>query len=558
MAGAAQALTNQAEATRGLLDGARRDFATLAEAIAKDDLQARAAFDLHQPLIEALGDAMARVLGESGLLYDGSPRTHHLVVAGLQEGPAIVSLLGQLRTLGSTALANKGATPMDLNQIASLHAQLGNRQRAFKANLEAAAEHGTPMAGHDAVAQAMAAALDLTRKNFLGFEADWSASKDEYFAVQAAAIERQTRLTHDTAQAIAATLDMSADAIKRRIAVLGAGLALLLGCGGALLWSSVRRISIDADRALAFTERLAGGHLDAAAGGGVSPHSRNELDRLMQSLELLRLQWADSIRNVRQSVSHTRHAAGEIAHGNEDLSSRTERTSASLRRSASELQQVTDGLRLTATSAQRALDVAITAEQAAARGGEVVAGFMSTMEDIVAGARRISEITGVIDGIAFQTNILALNAAVEAARAGEQGKGFAVVATEVRSLAHRSAQAAREIKALIVSSTHRAEDGAARVADAGQAMSDIRADVKQLGALIREISSATGGQSDGLVNVNAAIGRLEVMTQQNAALVEQSAAATQDLREQAAELANAVEAFRLDDMLVGTETPVNR
>ena len=557
MAAAAQALAGQAEATRRPLDEARRQFAQLAAAVARDDLQARAAFDQHQPPIDALADTMARLLAESGLLYDGAPRTHHLVIAGLQEGPAIVSLLGQLRTLGSTALANKGATPLDLNQIAALHAQLVHRLRFFQANVAAAQDHhaaaeddhaaaqGDHAAGQQPVARAMEAALALTQKNFLGFEADWSAPKDEYFAVLGTAIERQTQLAHDTARAIAATLDASSRRIEQRILALGSSFALLLAFGGALLWSSVRRISIDADHALAFTERLAAGRLDEGAGPAVRVGSRNELDRLVQSLEALRLRWADSIRGVRQAVTHTRDAAGEIAQGNEDLSSRTEQASARLQQSAAALQQVTDALRETAASAQSARELAAAAETAAARGGAVVADVVATMEEIVGGARRVGEIIGVIDGIAFQTNILALNAAVEAARAGEQGRGFAVVAAEVRALAQRSAQAAREIKALIGQSTDHAEAGAQRVADAGQAMAAIGDGIHRLGGLIRGISAAAAGQSEGLAEVNDAIGRLEGMTQENAALVEQGTAAAHSLRGQALQLAQAVEAFRL-------------
>ena len=564
MAAAAQALAGQAEATRRPLDEARRQFAQLAAAVARDDLQARAAFDQHQPPIDALADTMARLLAESGLLYDGAPRTHHLVIAGLQEGPAIVSLLGQLRTLGSTALANKGATPLDLNQIAALHAQLVHRLRFFQVNVAAAQGHhaaaeddhaatkddhaaaqGDHAAGQQPVARAMEAALALTQKNFLGFEADWSAPKDEYFAVLGTAIERQTQLAHDTARAIAATLDASSRRIEQRILALGSSFALLLAFGGALLWSSVRRISIDADHALAFTERLAAGRLDEGAGTAVRVGSRNELDRLVQSLEALRLRWADSIRGVRQAVTHTRDAAGEIAQGNEDLSSRTEQASARLQQSAAALQQVTDALRETAASAQSARALAAAAETAAARGGAVVADVVATMEEIVGGARRVGEIIGVIDGIAFQTNILALNAAVEAARAGEQGRGFAVVAAEVRALAQRSAQAAREIKALIGQSTDHAEAGAQRVADAGQAMAAIGDGIHRLGGLIRGISAAAAGQSEGLAEVNDAIGRLEGMTQENAALVEQGTAAAHSLRGQALQLAQAVEAFRL-------------
>jgi methyl-accepting chemotaxis protein len=541
------ALRHQSAATRHPFEAATQGFATLAQGIAKDDLQARAAFDQHEPLLEGLAAAMARTLAESGLLFDRAPRTHFHIVAGLQEGPAIVSLLGQLRSLGASALANKGATQLDLNQIAALHAQIGNRQRFFEHNLRAAAEHDADVGERESITAAMTQALTLTEKNFLGIEADWSAPKDDYYRVMGAAIEHQVRLTNEIARSIEATLSATENGIDRRIVAVGIGLALLLACGGTLLVSSVRRISIDADRALAVTQSLAAGRLDITSDVQARADSRNELDRLMLSLDSLRLQWAASIREVRQAVSQTSHAAAGIAHGNQDLSVRTEEASANLQQSASALQAVTQALCETAASAQAANALASSAEASAARGGGVVADVVATMDEIVASARRIADISGVIDAIAFQTNILALNAAVEAARAGEEGRGFAVVAGEVRTLAQRSAHAAQEIKSLVGSSTERAEAGARRAADAGRAMIDISGEVQRVSEIIRTISVATASQSDQLGRVNDAVDQLESMTQQNAALVEQSAAAAQSLDAQAQQLAHAVAVFTVHE-----------
>jgi methyl-accepting chemotaxis protein len=226
---------------------------------------------------------------------------------------------------------------------------------------------------------------------------------------------------------------------------------------------------------------------------------------------------------------------------------RTEEASANLQQSASALQAVTQALCDTAASAQAANALASSAEASAARGGGVVADVVATMNEIVASARRIADISGVIDAIAFQTNILALNAAVEAARAGEEGRGFAVVAGEVRTLAQRSAHAAQEIKSLVGSSTERAEAGARRAADAGRAMIDISGEVQRVSEIIRTISVATASQSDQLGRVNDAVDQLESMTQQNAALVEQSAAAAQSLDAQAQQLAHAVAVFTVHE-----------
>ncbi|MBY0234988.1 MAG: hypothetical protein K2W93_08405, partial [Burkholderiaceae bacterium] len=212
---------------------------------------------------------------------------------------------------------------------------------------------------------------------------------------------------------------------------------------------------------------------------------------------------------------------------------------------AASMAQLTGTVRQTAESAVTANQLANSAAEVARRGGTVVAQVVSTMEDISASSRRITDIIGTIDGIAFQTNILALNAAVEAARAGEQGRGFAVVASEVRSLAQRSAEAAKEIKTLIGASAERVESGTQLVQNAGATMSDIVASVQRVSDIIAEISTASREQSDGINQVNSAVGQLDQMTQQNAALVEESAAAAESLRDQSGRLASAISVFRL-------------
>lgn len=209
------------------------------------------------------------------------------------------------------------------------------------------------------------------------------------------------------------------------------------------------------------------------------------------------------------------------------------------------MEQLTSTVRNSADAARQANQLAASAAQIASRGGEVVSQVVSTMDEINHSSKKINDIIGVIDGIAFQTNILALNAAVEAARAGEQGRGFAVVAGEVRNLAQRSAQAAKEIKGLIGASVERVEAGSRLVADAGQTMSEIVGSVQRVSDIIGEITAAAGEQSDGIAQVNTAVSQLDQMTQQNAALVEQSAAAAQSLKEQAARLAETVQVFQL-------------
>jgi methyl-accepting chemotaxis protein len=249
---------------------------------------------------------------------------------------------------------------------------------------------------------------------------------------------------------------------------------------------------------------------------------------------------------VRQGTEAISAASTQIASGNMDLSNRTEQQAASLERTASSMEALTSIVRRNTDSAAKANQLAASASQVAGEGGAVVAEVVSTMKHIDASSRRVVDIIGVIDSIAFQTNILALNAAVEAARAGEQGRGFAVVAAEVRSLAQRSAGAAREIKTLIGDSVSQVEAGSKLVERAGATMQDVVASVKRVTDIVAEISQASQAQSEGIVSVTGTIQEMDASTQQNAALVEQAAAAAESMRSQAAQLEQTVSLFKLN------------
>jgi methyl-accepting chemotaxis protein len=298
-------------------------------------------------------------------------------------------------------------------------------------------------------------------------------------------------------------------------------------------------------RNLRGASEVAGRLADGDLGARFAIDTRDELGDLSRSLDRMCEAFAKMIGDIRKTSESVSVASSEIAQGNAELSSRTEQQAGNLQQTAASMEQLSATVKNNANTARQANQLAASASEVAARGGQAVGQVVSTMSEIQTSSRKIAEIIGVIDGIAFQTNILALNAAVEAARAGEQGRGFAVVAGEVRNLAQRSAQAAREIKLLISDSVQKVDSGSRQVTEAGQTMRDIVDQVKRVADLIGEITSATLEQDSGIGQVNSAVTQLDQMTQQNAALVEQSAAAAESLKLQAARLAQAVAIFKL-------------
>ncbi|WP_436104187.1 methyl-accepting chemotaxis protein [Massilia sp. LjRoot122] len=341
----------------------------------------------------------------------------------------------------------------------------------------------------------------------------------------------------------------AAKAEFRSLGITMAGLVLLSIGLSLMVTMLVRRAMLADIRSIAtVVNDLADGRLRASgtAGGG-----RDEIADTSRALDHSITRLDGALRSILSSVRSIDTASKEIASGNLDLSTRTELQAGSLEQTASTMEELTTAVKENANNARLASNLAAEAQQLASNGGQAVGRAVATMESIQASSRKIVEITGVIDGISFQTNLLALNAAVEAARAGEQGRGFAVVAAEVRTLAQRSAAAAREIKALIADSVKIIEDGSASVSEAGASMGDIVASVKQVNDIIGRISIASTEQADGIAEVNKAVGQMDGMTQQNAALVEEAAAAAESLHEQTVNLAKAVSIFKFD----GIEAP---
>ena len=332
-------------------------------------------------------------------------------------------------------------------------------------------------------------------------------------------------------------------AARQRALVLSlAGMLLVLAAGVALAALLARSMARPLAQAVGMAQAIAAGDLRAAA----QSDRRDEFGQLQAALATMVQKLRAVVGEVRGGIESVSTASQQIAAGNHDLSGRTEQAAANLEQTAASMEELTGTVTQSTDTAHRARQLASGAAQAASRGGEVMDEVVASMGQISGSSRRIGDIIGTIDGIAFQTNILALNAAVEAARAGEQGRGFAVVASEVRNLAQRSAQAAREIKTLIGASVDTVDTGARQVSQAGQAMGEIVSSVRQVADLIAEIHAASSEQRDGISQVNQAVSQLDQMTQQNAALVEESSAAATALRDQAVRLSQAISLFRLD------------
>ena len=312
--------------------------------------------------------------------------------------------------------------------------------------------------------------------------------------------------------------------------------------GMLLSWRLTVGITLPLVQAVKLTESVAAGDLTSP----IEVNSKDETGQLMQALKTMQASLARVVGEVRQGTNTIAAASSQIAAGNMDLSSRTEQQASSLEETAASMEELTSTVKQNADNARQANQLAVSASSVALKGGSVVSQVVGTMGAINASSKKIVDIIGVIDGIAFQTNILALNAAVEAARAGEQGRGFAVVAAEVRNLAQRSAAAAKEIKTLIGDSVDKVEEGSKQVLEAGKTMDEIVDSVKRVTDIMAEITAASQEQTQGIEQINQAITQMDQVTQQNAALVEEAAAAAASLQEQAAGLSEVVSVFKID------------
>ncbi|MDD0815917.1 methyl-accepting chemotaxis protein [Curvibacter sp. HBC28] len=420
-------------------------------------------------------------------------------------------------------------------QLAKLVESLGQTQRSpeEQASLALVLQQGREIGQLIGKLQAMKQSGELARA-VLGVSKELKPKVDEQLKAMDAHLSRVEQGAREQALAF--------EQQRHRIEMLALALAALaIGLGFVVALSVGRRIAAAITVCLNTAQAIASGDLTRPA------HSErnDELGDLVRALETMRSTLSSTLHTIQQSGSLVASASNHIASGNQDLQRRTEDSAAHLQSTAEAMAHLQQGLSHSAASAASAHQLATQATQAAGRGGQVVGQVTATMDTISEASRRITDIVGVIDGIAFQTNILALNAAVEAARAGEQGRGFAVVASEVRTLAQRSASAAREIKGLITSNVERVEAGTLQVKDASAAMDEIVACVHRVSQTISEISATTAEQSQGITGVNTGLGQLDAMTRDNAHLVDEATQAADSLQQEAHHLAGAVSRFHL-------------
>jgi methyl-accepting chemotaxis protein len=469
---------------------------------------------------------------------------HH--VAGLKKGAEISAHFGTAIQEWKNVLL-RGKDPKDMEKYWDAHSKEMNEVARLVQELDQTVDDKSPLQAHvTLLATELKSAQEGYRQAFEAYKAagnDFSAGDKAAKGKDRAAAESLQKLREELSNAEkGATADAIAEATAAtRIALIVMVLVSVVSMAGAL-WLA-RRIIAPIAEAVGLSEKVARGDLTMP----IQATTTDEIGVLLASLQTMQSSLSKLVVNVRRGSEGVATASAEIAHGNNDLSARTEQQASALEQTAASMEELGTTVKQNAESARHANQLAQSASTIAVDGGNVVSQVVETMRDINASSRKISDIISVIDGIAFQTNILALNAAVEAARAGEQGRGFAVVASEVRSLAGRSADAAKEIKSLINASVERVEHGSTLVDKAGVTMTEVVSSIKRVTDIMGEISAASTEQSNGVAQVGEAVTHMDQATQQNAALVEQMAAAASSLKSQAQELVHLVDEFRVND-----------
>ncbi len=525
---------------------AMQRWRSLDKALGSGELKsAERSTDLHTEWIASLLALSDRLVEEFGLTLVPDRESNALVDASFLHMPRAAEMLGRMRAFGTTALVDKNLSYGGRASLAAMKERLDERLAEVDHSLALAysADPALKSRLEARVAEMkarVAASIAVVDQRLIGAQ-QLDLASNEYYDGISATIDTLYAFD-ETATAVLSALFESRVAELRHtaFAVVGA-LAAILAASLALMVLFVRSLTVPVAEAVSMARSIADGDL----GVTLQPRGDNEIGQLVHALVAMKDRIGEVVADVRSHAESVAAASAQIAQGNADLSSRTEQQASTLEQTAASMEELSATVEQNADNARRADELARGASEVAASGGQVVGEVVDTMKEINDSSRRIADIINVIDGIAFQTNILALNAAVEAARAGEQGRGFAVVAGEVRNLAQRSADAAREIKALIGASVERVERGSKLVDRAGATMQDVVASIRRVTELMSEISSASAEQSAGVAQVGEAVTQMDHATQHNAALVEESAAAAASLETQAQQLLRAVAVFRL-------------
>ncbi len=525
---------------------AQKTWQGLADVVANRSIPGPESFKRHTELVATLLAALDEITVVSGLARDPEAGSFHLISAVFKYLPSTTESLGQMRALGSLYLTRGNAQPDELARLNAIATGAQASLRAAGKELGRAAQNDeriqAAMGDSQQMAQASAeSAIQLVQQRVINAN-ELTFPATEYFAQTTRAIDDQFATIDRAFQALDTVLKERAADNTRQLALISAVIALTGGLGIWVMVAVSRATHQGMSQALQVAQAISSGDLSTR----IQAQSRDEVGELLTALGAMNASLARVVSEVRLSSDGVATGAEQIAVGTADLSQRTETQASNLEETAASMEELTGTVNQNADTARQASQLAHSATQSAQQGGEVMRQVVATMNDISQSSNRIADIISVIDGIAFQTNILALNAAVEAARAGEQGRGFAVVAGEVRSLAQRSSAAGKEIKDLMTASLDRVRTGTQLVAQAGDSVNGIVEQVRRVNDLINEITAAGQEQASGIGQVGEAVSQLDAVTQQNAALVEESAAAAESLKNQAAKLAQVVGVFRLD------------
>ncbi len=534
--------------TQALLRKVSTDWTAVRERVLAPGVTAADSMTAHSALVASLLGLTDLLTDDFGLSLDPDLDSYQLIQSSMVSMPVLSEELALVRGLGVGLLANSSRKEADIRPLVmslaraddALQAMQRTYGKAAAANADLKKQLDAPVA--EAVAQARRTAALARDKVLEPAQAGYAPA--EFYAQMSLAVQAQLALANSAMDTLDSLLTSRAAAQRRSLVTLLGLVALLLGLG---VWVALvaartilRQIGGEPFELVTIARAISQGDLTAHV-----PVRTGDTRSIVAAMAGMRTNLTGVVRRVRGNADSVVTASTQIAHGNQDLSQRTEEQANALQETAASMEELGSTVKLTSDNAQRANALAQDATRIAGQGGQVVAQVVQRMSGINDSAKRIADIIGVIDSIAFQTNILALNAAVEAARAGEQGRGFAVVATEVRTLAGRSAEAAKEIRALIANSVEQVSQGSTLVAQAGDTMHEIEAAIQRVSALVAEISNASVEQASGVAQVGQAVTQMDQVTQQNAALVEESAAAAESLRQQAHELLDAVATFRL-------------